>query len=261
MSDVETNETLSQETTTSSESVKYSEQEQAAIDKGWKPKEEYTGDPSRWRSAEVFLAMDEPIKRIEQQSKELKRVTAALDALKQHHSKVKETEYNRALKSLNVQRRQAVVDGEHERAFAIEDQIDQIQKEAAAVLDIQMPPPVQEFSNEFNEWSEKNTWYKENSRMRAAADVIGKELTDRGFSPSEILKMVDKEMRKEFPSKFTNEKASRPSSVEAPTRSGSTGSNSFSLSSEERKIMQKFVDQKVMTEKEYIAELRRMKGQ
>ena len=67
--------------------------EQKALDQGWRPKEEFDGDPDAFIDAPEFVRRGELFSKIEHQSKELKAVKAALDALKTHHSRVKEVEY------------------------------------------------------------------------------------------------------------------------------------------------------------------------
>lgn len=246
-----------------SQEPQYSDVEKQAMELGWKPKEEYHGDPGRWRSAETFLALDEPLKRIEQQSKELKAVRAALEAFKDHHTKVKETEYNRALKSLQDARRKAMIEGDTETALALEEKVDEVKAEKEAVIaEGKRPvPQVQEgYNPEFQAWVNRNGWYESNKAMRAAADKIGLDLHNEGKSPSEVLKLVEMEIKKEFPHKFTNERGQRPAAVESSVRSGKTGNDSFSMDESEREIMRKIVRSGVMTEKEYIAELKRVKG-
>ena len=80
--------------------------EDLAREKGWRPKEEYSGDAGRWKSAEVFLALDEPIQKIEALAKELKEQKKANQMLLQHHQQVKESEFKRAYEFLKSQKKQ-----------------------------------------------------------------------------------------------------------------------------------------------------------
>ena len=243
--------------------VEYSDVEKQALEKGWKPKEEYQGDPGKWRSAEVFVALEEPLKRIEHQSKELKAVRAALEAFKEHHTKVKETEYDRALKSLQDARRTAMREGDTEQALLLEDKVEEIKAEKAQVVaEGKKPiPEVQESIHpEFKEWLNHNGWYETSKAMRAVADKLGLEYQAEGLSPREVLKRVEADIRKEFPHKFENGNKNRAMGVEPPSRGGRTGKDDFALDDTEREIMRKIVRSGAMTEKEYIAELKRVKG-
>ena len=239
----------------------YSEVEQAAIEKGWRPKEEYQGDPAKWRSAETFLALDEPLKRIESQSKELKRVREALDALATHHKRVKESEYARALKQLQEARKEAFKIGETDQAFAIEDRIEELKAEKENIVLPDLPKePEQTIAPEFQAWVDQNSWYASNKAMRAAADAIGIELHQQGHSPKEVLKLVEQEIRKEFPNKFINEKAQRPNAVESSSRGSPRNTESFDLAPQDRKIMEAIVRTGVMTKEEWMKEFKSTKG-
>lgn len=240
----------------------YTEIEQAAIERGWKPKDEYHGDPAKWRSAEVFVALDEPLKRIEAQSKELKRVREALDALGTHHKRVKEAEYNRALKQLQEARKEAFKIGETDQAFAIEDRIEElkVEKENIILPDLPKEPEQQPIAPEFQAWVDSNSWYVSNKAMRAAADAIGIDLHQQGHSPKEVLKLVEQEIRKEFPNKFTNERSHRPNAVESTSRGSPRQSETMNLTAEEKKIMDTILRTGIMTKDEYMAGLKSVKG-
>lgn len=236
----------------------YSAVELEAIDQGWIPKDEFDGDPDKFIDAPEFIRRGELFKKIESQSKELKQVRQALEAFKTHHSKVKEAEYNRALKALNDARKQAFVDGEHEKAFAYEEQIESIKAEKDAVVR-QATEPVSdpsEYTAQFQDWVGKNQWYETDELMRGAADTLGVKLHQQGLSPSEVLNEVEKRIRKEFAHKFSVNR-NKPSPVEGSTRSGGNKSESFAMSDEEATIMKKIVNTGVMTKEQYIAELKR----
>lgn len=239
----------------------YSEIEQAALEKGWRPREEYQGDPAKWRSAEVFMALDEPLKRIESQSKELKRVREALDALATHHKRVKESEYNRALKQLQDARKEAFRNGETDQAFAIEDRIEELKVEKENIVLPEIPQePEQTIAPEFQAWVEANPWYTKNKAMRAAADAIGIDLHQQGHSPKEVLKLVEQEIKKEFPNKFVNEKAQRPNAVESSSRGSPRAAETIDLDPQDRKIMESIVRTGIMTKEQWLKEFKATKG-
>jgi len=235
----------------------YSPVEIEAIEQGWIPKEEFDGDPALFIDAPEFVRRGELFRKIETQSRELKAVRNALEAMKIHHSKVKEAEYNRALKSLQEARRQAVVDGEHERAFALEEKIDEIKEEKQQIVEAAQEPVVQEdsYTPQFQSWVDRNSWYETNEVMRATADALGVRLHKQGLSPEEVLRKVETEIKKEFAHKFKTPVSNRPNPVESPTRSGGT-TETFQMTAQEKDIMQKIVGTGVMTQAEYIKELK-----
>jgi hypothetical protein len=243
--------------TEQSEAPQYTQIELEAIDQGWIPKEEFDGDPSLFIDAPEFVRRGELFRKIETQSREIKAVRNALEALKQHHTKVKDTEYNRALKSLQDARRQAVVEGEHERAFALEEKIDEIKEEKSRLVDDVQAASVQEdtYTPDFQEWVDRNSWYETNDVMRATADALGVRLHKQGLSPKEVLGKVEREIKKEFAHKFKTNPTSRPNPVETPTRSGGT-TDQFQMTAQEKDIMRKIVGTGVMSEADYIKELK-----
>lgn len=240
--------------------VVYSDVEQAAIDRGWKPKEEYSGDPTRWRSAEVFMALDEPLKRIEHQSKEVKQLRAAIEASKEHYSKVEAAAFDRALKSLKEDRKQAMIDGDTEKVFALEEEADAI-KVQKAQAELQARKPVVEdapqINPEFTEWRNRNSWYQSDKAMTAVADVYGRELHDEGHTPAQVLRMVAEKIKEDFPQKFN--KGSKNQAVEPSSRGGRSSGGNESLSQTEVDIMRKIVKSGVMTEAQYRADLKKLK--
>lgn len=247
------------------EQPQYTEIEQAAMAKGWRPKEEYTGDPERWRSPEVFLALDEPLKRIEHQSKELKQLRQALEAFKEHHTKVEASAFDRAIKSLQVERMAAAEEGDTVKVLKVQEQIDLVKDQKAEHAAQAKQPVVQDvpaLNPEFIAWHEKNSWYQSNKAMTAVADAYGKELAEKGYTPAQVLRQVEERVREEFPQKFSNSNTKRPMAVEPSNRGGAAKDTvDVSMTETERDIMRKIVRSGVMTEKEYRAELKRVKEQ
>jgi hypothetical protein len=95
--------------------------------------------------------------------------------------------------------------------------------------------------------------------MKAFADALGADLAAAGNSPSEVLRKVAAEVRKEFPNKFRNPNQDKPGAVESG-KGGRSNTSSFALTDDERRVMNTFVRQGVMTEKQYIEELKKVRG-
>lgn len=234
----------------------YSEIELKAIDQGWIPKDDFDGDASEFIDAAEFVRRGELFEKIESQSKSIKRLEKALGAFKEHHTKVKEAEYNRALKALQDERRRLLVEGEHDRAFAIEDKIEEVKQEKEQIVREAQAEPVNDdaYTAEFQNWVGRNDWYETDRIMRKTADALGLEYHQQGYSPAEVLRMVEKDIKKEYAHKFV--KKQPVNTVEPATRS-STKSDSFRMSEDETRIMRQIVASGVMTEAEYIKELKR----
>ena len=234
--------------------------EQEAMEQGWVPREEFQGEEHKWVEAGEFLRRGELIQKISHQSHELKEVRKALTEFKNHYSKVKETEYNRALATLKAEYKSANREGDFELADRLETEIASVEKEAATIKqDIAQVQQAQTHP-EFVAWVTKNDWYNTQKHMRIYADDVGATLAQQGVPPSEVLKKVEAAVKAEFPTKFTNPNRDRPSAVEGASTKAPAKKESFELTDQERRIMNNLVASKVLTKEEYIADLRKQKG-
>ena len=234
--------------------------EQQAMEQGWVPQDEWEGDPDQWRPAKEFLDRGELFKKIEDQNRTIKEFKRALDDLKGHHAKTRETEYARAIQALKAQKIAALEDGDAAAVVKLDDQIDLVKDEQSKLKQAAFQPQQEQLNPEFVNWVDKNKWYETSQPMRAYADALGRDLAYKGLAPGEVLKEVERQVRDEFPQKFRNANRDKPGAVESSTNKGVKGNNDVSLSDDERRVMQRFVRTGVMTEKEYMVELKRIKG-
>jgi len=242
----------------------YTEVELKALEMGWRPKDEFDGDEVDFIDAKEFVGRKPLYDKIGQQSKELKAVREAVEALKGHYTKVRETEYKRALNDLKAERKAAFDEGDGEKFNRIDDQIkdtervvEQLQREAAIPAVKQEPDVHPEFVN----WTNKNPWYNSVKYMRDFADSEGLKLAQQGMPRDEVLKAVEKAVRKEFPHKFVNPNKSDAPDVGASKGTPRTGrSSGFEMDDRERKVMNTLVRSGAITEEQYIADLKKVKG-
>lgn len=234
--------------------------EQEALEQGWVPKEEFTGDEHKWVDAAEFLRRGELFRKIELQSRELKDVRKALNEMKKLHADVREVEYKRALDTLRKEKKQALEDGDADAVISADEQMALIREhQRALATEVAVEEPSGAQHPEFVAWTNKNQWYIDNAPMRAFADTFGQSLARQGVPPSEVLRRVEAEVKKEFPNKFRNPNQDRKSAVEAPSgRSG--GKAGFQLTAEERSIMNTLVRAGALTEEQYIKDLKKVKG-
>lgn len=234
---------------------------------GWVPKEEFHGDAHKWVDAGEFVRRAPLFQKIDLQTREMKELRRGLDELKQHHARVRETEYARAVTELKQAKKDAFVDGDPDKIVEIEDKLEAVKdaqrkfavEQAQAAARATTPEVIHP---EFAAWTKRNTWYDNSKPMRAFADALGIELRAGGMSPSEVLKQVEIQVKEEFPNKFRNPNRDKPGSVEGTSKGGgkSSGSGEAGLSDDERRIMNTFVRTGVMTKEQYIAELKKVKG-
>lgn len=239
--------------------------EQEALKLGWRPREEFEGDDEAFIDAKEFVRRQPLFEKIDHTTKELKELKRAFSALKDHYGKVQETEYNRALRDLKAQMKQANREGDFDRADVLENQIERVEAEAAVLRQEreQITPDTQEqFDPRFVAWTNRNPWYTSMPHMRTYADEVGRRLAAQGVPPLEVLAEVEKAVRKEFPHKFENPNKAKAPAVEGSRGTGtkSTKSDGFELTPQETKVMNDLVRAGVLTKEKYIAELKAVKG-
>jgi hypothetical protein len=248
------------EQNTNVESTPVDSYESQAREQGWRPKEEYEGDPNKWRPAKEFVERGELFGKIDHMGKELKETRKALKMLQEHHSKVKETEYNNALQELKQLQKRHLEEGNSDGYLEATELLTDLKAEQKArevVNATTQPQPDPRFIS----WQQENKWYGSNQEMREYADTVGMGYASRnpGIDPEDVLQYVTKEVKARFRDSFVNPNRSKPSSVEGASAPAANKS-SFELSDDERRTMNTFVRAGVMTKDEYISEVKKMRG-
>ena len=239
----------------------HSPMELRAMDMGWRPKEEFQGDEDDFIEAKEFVRRQPLFEKIETQSKQIKAVSKALEALKTHYTRVEQAAVEKAITQMKSARKEALTDGDGDRFELLDDEIKKAETSLATIERVQKEPLVEEVVDhpEWKAFNSRNPWYSTTAYMRKYADDVGTELAQKGMSPTEVLREVEKAVRKEFPSKFVN-----PNKEHAPEVGGSRGNpnpkklggDESKLSDSQRKIMNDLVRQKVLTKEEYLADLK-----
>jgi len=241
------------------------EVEQRALEMGWKPKTDFNGDDDTFVDAKEFVSRKPLFDRIEHQSRELKEVRKALKALGDHHQKVREVEYQEALKELRNEKKSALESGDADRLIEIDDRIAE-EKAKQVVAQNQAQKQANEPHPEFVNWVKENTWYVADQELRQVADQVGTAYAaaNPDLNPQEVLQYVKGRVKRLFPEKFSNPNKERPSAVEgssrAPTRSTASNKDTFTLTEDERRVMNTFIRSGALSKEEYIADLKKIKG-
>lgn len=222
---------------------------------GWVPKDEFRGDPEQWRDASEFVQHGEntlPILR-----ENLKRLHSKLDAqgnvikdFAEHHKKVEERSYQRALKKLKEERLEAVDKGDTQEFKKKDKEIEDLkQDKPAAAADDKKPAPA------FSSWEDDNQWYGTDEDMSMYADQVGSYLNNKNpdWNPAKVYAEVTKRVKIKFPAKFTNARRDLPAAVEGggtglEDAGGAGGGKTFTdLPPEAKKAFTDFVEEKLMT--------------
>ena len=243
--------------------------EQEASKEGWRPKDQWTGNEVEWIPADEFMRRKPLFGKISELKsenyhtrKELQEVKQTLRALSEHHKKVRETEYERALTTLQLQRRDAMDERDHDTVIRIEEQIDTL-KDEKKEFEQQLKQESQQQAQptpEYLTWVKENDWYLQDQEMHADADAIAVAYLQRNkaAAPETLYKHVSEKIRRMYPEKFEAHRG-RPDPVE----SGNSGvrpskTERFKLTDEQEQAARNFEKQGIMTRAEYIAELKKL---
>ena len=202
---------------------------------GWVPKSEFRGDPAKWRPADAFVERGEnemPIlkERLRHQDKQLAELQATVKQFADYHTKTEQRAYDRAVKDLKARQIEAVSVGNTQAFMAIDQEIAQLQQEAASSPKIAVPDQNPDEHPVFRTWVARNQWYANDKDMHAYADSIGAYLNQANptLVGDEFFAEVTKKVRAEFPDKFENPRRAAAAAVEGASQSPRKGGKGFS---------------------------------
>jgi hypothetical protein len=253
-----------------SETPEYTPLEQEMMAQGWKPRDQFEGEDDDFVSAAEYKRRGELFKKIADTNRRLERTNATLTALQQHQKQMYEAGYANAIKELKAQHAAAVEDGDREAATEILEKIENTSQAQAQVRAMRVAPPEPPVA--MNEFMERNaSWYQKDELMTVYADGIGHKFAQaeiqQGRQPTvdSVLAHVEQKVREKFPNAFDRKRGSQPPPVgpaASPARVPvkSKGFSSADLSDMERSAMRGFIRDGVMTEEEYLADIKKIRG-
>jgi hypothetical protein len=248
------------------EVVEPSPVEVAARESGWVTKDEWIAqgkDPDDWRTAREFQERGELFEEIHKLKESNKKTSNAFKVLVEHHKKVYDNAVKEAIDRLKAEKREALENNEVSRVLEIDEQIEQVRERKLEVPDVEVDEEVGPTPT-FNRWHKQNPWYKLTGDDEASryADVIGAQYKKANPEVSErdLLEHVESKIARRFPEIFENPNGKRGHEVNPKGENKSSGTDNFKLTEEEERVCKMFVDQGVMTRKEYIDDLKKMRG-
>ena len=182
--------------------------QEAARGQGWVPQEEWDGDPTEWRDAQVFLERGEYFKTMGTQRKQIDKLNAMVEKMATIQSKTREDERTKVLKELSEQKVQAMEEGEYARIVDIDNEMDKIRSEPAMSVPATPGQSEDEYSaKQIAEYIDNNKWYRTSSDMREYADTIavGYRNTNPNSTIDDILEYTDSQVKLRYPEKFGNQ--------------------------------------------------------
>ncbi len=211
---------------------------------GWRPQEEFSGDPKQFIDAKTFVERGEqflPILKAQNKNllSKVKQQDRVIAEVREYLTKVEQTAYDRAVRDLKARQIEAVETGDVQAFRQIDEQLNDLNKAAAA----KKPEPsgdAETLQEALIEWRVENPWYNPEARdtetklMSDYADLVARKLGARetvGMEPREYLDAIAERVRERFPKAFAKPgtaPAGKSPRAEAPTRgSGKPGGKTF----------------------------------
>lgn len=230
---------------------------------GWRPKDEFKGDESRWIDAATFVQRGEDIlpivqannkaleKALAESQKQIKSLERTFRDFGVHHTKTVQAQYDRALADLQSKQADAAAIGDVQTVRQTTDAIVELGKEVRA--EPANGPDKAEMQRVRSQFKADNPWFETDVVMTAAASAIGDELAAKGVTdPETQAAEIAKRIKAEFPHKFENPNRRLPSAVEGSGTARRTGGKSYSdLPPEAKAACDRFVKQGLLTQQQY----------
>lgn len=240
---------------------------------GWRPKDQFRGDPTKWVEAEEFVRRGEQhlpilrdrLDRTQRELEELRQTSREALEMQRENQKRERARLQAEIDDLKAKRRDAVASGDQAAFDAAERGIEQREKvmppepkapvEPAAGRDI--PPEALEFE-------QRNEWFRSDPVLRRKAIALhNAQLADPDDKRplAEKLLEVENEVKRLHPHKFSNQRRNGASSVDGGGDLGGGGQprngakkGYQDLPAEARAACDRYVGQKLMTREQYIAD-------
>jgi hypothetical protein len=250
--------------------------EEEARAQGWRGEEDWKGDPEDFVDAKTFVKRGEAIMPIlrrnnekllkelneaKQAAEEARTVAREFQTFQKENFEKKAEEYKEQIKSLREQKKEAINEGDGERVVAIDEAIDvakeqheeanrkALEKKEIPKLDTTAIDP------SLQTWLDSNTWFGQDRRLTGIANALGETIRTEnpGLTGKAFLNKLDEEL-----ASIQNPRETPPHNpVEGRSTSRPTSSKKHSyeaLPAEAKAACDRFVNQKLMTREQYVAE-------
>lgn len=175
---------------------------------GWVPKDQFKGDPEKWRPAEEFVRRGEEIlpivrKQNEKLQAKLSEQDETIKNMSRMFEKTLERERQKAeqtIAALKAEKKEAIKEGNAERVEQIEAQIDTLKEETKP----DAAPSAKTIDELTRDFAKVNPWYVEEPDMAEYAYKVSASnaALNEGISFEDNMKFVLSAVRKKYPDYF-----------------------------------------------------------
>lgn len=163
-----------------------------AHDMGWRPKEEFKGDPETWKPAAEFIRAGHEIQR--NLGRELKSLRTTVDTMQRTSTTLLEQQLEEQRTKLAQKYEAAVEDGDAKGAAETLRSLDKLDEQQPAKPTLS--PEAQSFQERHASWLGKD------ALATKRAITLCNELHGQGYTQSEQLEMAERTIKREFPELF-----------------------------------------------------------
>ena len=236
--------------------------EDKARDRGWRPQDEWEGDPDVWVDAKEFMFRGELMdtihsgnRKIKQQDQELDDLKKTMQELHKHYEQMAKTEIEAKVKALKQAKVEALDARDTEAVVEIDEQLSEIRQQTKKIEEQPQAGPTPSEQGkptlpiEIQEWIHSNPWADEastkfNSEMaEEAMALVDIEVRRTGDRSVATLNKVKTKLQKMYPDQFPGSRTRASGSVD--TEGSGRGAPSSRLSSKlndlQRDIGKRFV--------------------
>ena len=226
--------------------------EQKAWDQGWRPQDQFEGNPDNWKTADSYILYGEMQEQIRGVKAESGRKEAEFESRIQNLNKLHEAQQKNAIDSLKAQQRQAVEEADTAEFDRLQGQIDAHQTVEQDPVTSAKDPVIQA-------WEDKNSWINDpnDEKAQQAQAFWSVAAAKPGATAQSALDYVDIQLAKLYPSETpTNPRREMPTMTEQSARpSGRRRTKELSmddLTASERSEWEKFGSMMFANEKDYL---------
>lgn len=258
------------EVVTEGEQPQYTVSEQQAMATGWKPKDQWDGDPDDWVPARQYIKNGELFGRINSYKNKIVNLEKTVGELVKHNEKIYETGYKDAIDTLKQERKQALREGDTERVLELEERAEALQQEyEEKKQDFKQSVQTPQVATNpiFDEWLANNPWYEQDAALHGYADGEARTLVEASQRAGKVvdydklLVEVSRKVRDKFPEKF-GMREKMPSAVtkgDEPTTRRASSSDNYKLTPMEEEIF-KTLEKSGLTKEKYVEDLKKVKA-
>jgi hypothetical protein len=187
--------------------------DQTAFDQGWRPKEEFKGDPDNWKTSKEYIKDGEFISKIADLNRRMDSQKADFDERLENTNKLNEKRRVDEVAELKRLQREAVDDRDTDAYDNAQTKIENLEKERDSTPAQQAKDPA------ITEWEAKNDWINNPNDEKTAItqSIFNNYLSkNQGHTAKQALDHVDARLANLYP--VSNPRRDQPDSTESGTK-------------------------------------------